>query len=171
MNNPVTEFFRNKYLDVRFRKLVDDSASIDFSVALGAVEKVLVLLSGDPDGNEALTGFLKQLSRLFDGGHVATFSMDTLRKDDMTWLGIPQQRYLDSIRSEQYDLVIDTVDPPTHISSYISALSGAPLRLNLYDNPWAHVYNLHFRTDNSRKLDEQLSNILRYLKTLKKTEK
>ena len=87
----------------------------------------------------------------------------------MNWLGVPNDSYLKVIRDEQFDLVVDINTKQDKISSYLCALSGAPMRVNLTSGDFDHLYNLHFRIkDIHKSIDERLQNMISYLEFLLK---
>lgn len=134
--------------------------AFDFASELKKTEKILVILPSRQEYTETMQNFVKKLSGLFKAARVSTFVSSSLRKEDLSWLGVPNEHYLKLIRDEQFDLVIDVNTMQDKICAYLCALSGAPMRLNLSAGQYDNIYNLHFRTSSEKTLDERLQHIV-----------
>ncbi len=151
--------------------LINQERAYDFSSELSKVKKVLVILPAQNEYTAPIQTFVKKLNRVFPEARISTFVSSTLRKEDIGWLGVPNEQYLKIIRDEQFDLVLDVNIDQDKVCSYLCALSGAPMRLNLSSGEFDSVYNLHFRSSSEKKLEERLANILSYLEYLLKQNK
>jgi hypothetical protein len=156
-----------KIINFRLRVLSKQDRAYDFSEQLAKTEKILIIIPAGDEYSESIQNFTQKIGMLFKKARVSTFVNSSLRKNDLNWLGVPNEKYLRIIRDEQFDLVVDINTKQDTISSYLCALSGAPMRINLTSSEFDHLYNLHFRVKDVRKsTDEQLQNILSYLKFL-----
>jgi len=145
----------------------------DFSEQLGKTEKILIIIPSGNEYSETIQNFIKQIGHVFKNAKVSTFVNSSLRKNDFNWLGVPNDKYLRVVRDEQFDLVVDINTKQDKVSSYLCALSGAPMRINLASGDFDHLYNLHFRIkDISKSIEERLQNMISYLEFLiSKSEK
>ena len=170
MINLVKKAILGKFLNFRLKMMTNQERTYDFSFELNKVEKVLVILSAQDEYSEPIQTFIKKLNSVFPKARISTFVSSSLRKEDLNWLGIPNEQYLKIIRDEQFDLVIDANGEQDKVGSYLCALSGAPMRLNLASGEYDSIYNLHFRSSSEKKLEERLANILSYFEFLKKNK-
>ena len=168
MSNPIKNVILGKYVNFRLKLLQGHERVYDFSTELKKVHKILVILPSDQEYSPTMQGFIKKLSEKFNRAHVSTFVSSSLRKSDIGWLGLPNEQYLKIIRDEQFDFVVDVNPQQDRICTYLCALSGAPMRLNLTSGNYDNVYNLHFRSMENKNIDERLNNILSYLSFLMK---
>ncbi len=166
MPNPVKELFLKRYLNLRLKLIRHGERAYNFAEELKKVKNILVLLPVGHEYEQASQDFLKQLGHIFPRGRVSTFVKSTLRKNDLNWLGVPNDAYLKVIQDGQIDLVIDLNQPQDRIVSYLVALSGAPLRLNLAEGEWDENYNLHFRLPAGASAEQQLVHIGKQLQRL-----
>jgi hypothetical protein len=99
--------------------------------------------------------------------NISTFDIGGLRRADCNWLGVPHEHYLNQVREGNFDLVIDLNTTPDRVCSYITAFSGAKVRMNLIPGRYDHIYNFQVRSDSHKSTEEKLQNILVYLLKLK----
>lgn len=171
MINPIKRIILGKYLNFRIKMLASQERAFDFSSELIKVKKVLVILPSQNEYTEPIQGFVKKLNDVFPKAGISTFVRSSLRNEDISWLGVPNEQYLKIIRDEQFDLVVDANNEQDKVCSYLCALSGAPMRLNLAAGEYDLIYNLHFRSPPEKNLEERLTNIISYFEFLKKHSK
>ena len=158
---------QKKFLDFHFKKIQEQETIYNFSLELKKVKKILVILPSEDEYAVNIQSFVKRLTEIFEKTRVSTFVNSTLRKTDISWLGVPNEQYLKSIQDEQFDLVVDINIVQDRICAYLCALSGASMRLNLAPGEYDYIYNLQFRADPQKQLNEQLNNIISYFVFLK----
>ncbi|MGD9900734.1 MAG: hypothetical protein AB7T22_16535 [Calditrichaceae bacterium] len=156
-----------KYLEFRFRKINNSEELYDFPKMIQNVKHIFVILSAGRDLEKENQEFLSSLYKVFGDVRISTFERSTLRKEDMNRLGVPNDQYLKNIQDEKFDLVIDLNVKQDKICSYLTALSGAPMRMNLISGRYDHIYNLHIRGGREVTPTYQFGNILTYLKSLR----
>lgn len=167
MITKLKETLLGKIIKVRLKIILQQDRTYDFAEELSKTEKVLIIMPAGKEYSEPMQGFIQQIGHVFTNSRVSTFVTSSLRKNDLSWLGVPNDHYLKGIRDELFDLVIDINLKQDKISSYLCALSGAPMRINLATGQYDHVYNLHFRMkDNNKTIEERLKNIISYLRFL-----
>lgn len=171
MSNPIKKIALKKYLNYKLKNLYKNERAYDFAFELKKVEKVLVILPPNEEYSTKMQNFIKQIGTLFPKARVSTFVTSSLRKEDMSWLNVPNEKYLKVIRDEQFDLVLDMNLKQETVASYLCALSGAPMRINLASGAYDGVYNMHFRTKQTENIDNQLKNIHAYLQHLQSAHK
>ena len=165
MISRVKESILGKIINIRLKMISQQDRTYDFSHQLNKTEKILIIIPAGNEYSETMQSFIKQIGHTFNNARVSTFVNSSLRKNDLNWLGVPNDKYLKVIRDELFDLVVDVNLKQDKISSYLCALSGAPMRINLSSGDFDHLYNLHFRAKdaNSKSLEERLYNIISYL--------
>jgi len=168
MINMVKKAILKRFLDLRLKLLVSNQRVYDFSREIRKVEKILIILPSGKEYEAVMQDFVSSISALFPRARTSTFLRSSLRKSDLSWLGLPNERYLKIIRDEQFDLIIDGNTYTDSICAYLCALSGAPLRLNLTSGPYDAIYNLHMRSRQDKPVAYRLELIKQYLKTLQK---
>jgi len=157
-----------KYLDFNlksFKKSNDPGIS---SANLKSIKQILVIKPINSVNEKSIQNFIAGLYAVYPDVQVSTFMRSSLRNSDTNWLGVPHEQYLKNIREIRFDLVIDLNLLHDTICSYICKLSGAPLRLNLKQGDYDNIYNLHIKSSDSGNIDNELQNILKYLKTFAK---
>jgi hypothetical protein len=165
----VKDSILGKIINFRLKMITNQDRAYDFSEELAKTEKILIIIPSGTEYSETVQNFIKRMGEIFNKARVSTFVNSSLRKDDLNWLGVPNDKYLKVIRDEQFDLVVDINTRQDKICSYLCALSGAPMRVNLASGDFDHLYNLHFRIKDIRKsIDEQLQNMISYLEFLLK---
>jgi hypothetical protein len=163
LKNIIKNAFLHKYLNFRLKLLQKHDRAYNFATELKNVQKILVILPTDQEYTQYIQNFVKNLGDQFKQAKISTFVSSTLRKTDLSWLGLPNEQYLNIIREENFDLVVDVNTEQDQICSYLCALSGAPMRLNLASGNYDTIYNLHFRSSPNKNLDEKLNNVISYL--------
>lgn len=171
MNNPVKIFLLNQVVNFRLKMFHKYERTYDFIEEVKKVKKILIILPANDEYSNQLQKFIKEINQTFNKSSISTFATSTLRKNDLIWFGVPNEKYLNLIREEGFDLVIDANIVQDKVCSYLCALSGAQLRLNLSSGPYDHIYNLHFRTGLDKPIPNRLSNIVTYLYHLKNKTK
>jgi len=161
------EILTNRFIRKKFNRLNLSAGVESFPELVKKVKRILVLLPSSASLESGSNIFISRLYDLFGDVQVSTFNRTSLRETDVNWYGLPNDQYLQNIRSEKFDLVIDLNSAPDYICSYLVALSGARLRLNLTSSNYDEVYNLHFRSDRKQNSQEMARNILEQLKKLK----
>jgi len=160
----IKETVLGKIINFRLKMISRQDTTYNFSEQLSKTEKILIILPSGSEYSETMQNFIKKMGEVFRKARVSTFVNSSLRKNDLNWLGVPNEHYLKIIRDEQFDLVVDINTKQDKISSYLCALSGAPLRVNLASGDFDHLYNLHFRMkDIGKSIDERLQNMISYL--------
>jgi hypothetical protein len=154
-----------KYLDFNLKSRRKDENLYVFSEKLKSIKQILVIKPVAGIDDKSLQNFIAGLYAVYPNVQVSTFLRSSLRGSDTNWLGVPNDRYLKNIQEIHFDLVIDLNLQHDTICSYICKLSGAPLRLNLKPGHYDNIYNLYIKSGNSISIDNELQNILKYLRT------
>ena len=90
-----------------------------------------------------------------------------MRKSDRNSLGVPNSTYLNQIRDEKYDLLIDLNPEQDRICTYLGALCEASMRIHLSEGNFDKIYNLQIRTDKNAPLSTRYDTLIIYLSKLK----
>jgi len=154
-----------KYLKFNLKSAKKNEKLCDFSKKLKSIGQILVIKPINSIADKSLQSFISGLYTIYPNIQVSTFTRSSLRKNDINWLGVPNSLYLKNIQKLKFDLVIDLNIHHDTICSYICKLSDAPLRLNLKSGHYDHVYNLHIKTNPNAAIDDELKNVLRYLRS------
>ena len=157
----------NQVVNFRLKMFHKYERAYNFIEEVNKVKKILIILSANDEYSSTVQQFIKEIGRTFKRASVSTFDSNSLRKSDLSWFGVPNERYLNIIREEGFDLVIDANIVQDKVCSYLCALSGAQLRLNLSSGHYDHIYNLHFRSDRDKPVPNRLQNIVAYFEHLR----
>ena len=154
-----------KYMDLRLRWFKSEQDDLELPGSIQKVRHILLITpEGHPELELALEQFASQMYKIFENVQVSTFERSSFRPQDGNWFGLPKEEYLDNFRQENFDLVIDLNLEPDRLCTYISALSGAPLRMNLVPGKYDHVYNVQIRTTDLGNAEYKMDKLLDYLK-------
>ncbi|MCB0281788.1 MAG: hypothetical protein H6627_06245 [Calditrichae bacterium] len=170
MINLVKNAFLRRFLNFRLKMIARQERAYNFSEELKKVRKILVILPSDQEYSQPIQEFVQKLGAKFSKARVSTFVNSTLRKSDLSWMGLPNEQYLKIIRDESFDLVVDANTEQDQICTYLCALSGAPMRLNVSSGMYDSIYNLHFRSSSAKNINEKLDNVIAYLTFLAKNK-
>ena len=155
-----------KYMDFRLKWFKADKQPLEFSSALKLVKNILLIAPVDhAELDEDVHHFASELYKIIENVRVSTFERSTFRPDDGNWFGLPNDSYMDNFRQENFDLVIDLNVEQDRLCTYICALSGAGLRINLTSGKYDHIYNFHIRSNESKTVSARFESILKYLRS------
>ena len=157
----------NQYLNFRLNYFRSNEDLCDYSAKIGTVKKILLILPAECKDKTEYRNFINGLNKIFQKAKISTFQIKDLRLHEQNWLGVPNESYLDELRSQNFDLIIDLNNEPDKICAYICALSEAPLRINLISGPYDHAYNLYFSSEQEKSPEERHQLILSNLTKLK----
>jgi hypothetical protein len=165
--NQIKDLMLNKYLNLRLNYFKNDDELCDYPANINKIKKILLIFPADRKDKTEYRAFISALNEIFSKAKVSTFQIKDLRLHEQNWFGVPNERYLDELRSEGFDMIIDLNEQPDKICAYICALSRAPVRINLTSGKYDHVYNLYFRSGENKPVTERYNLILDNLKKLK----
>ena len=167
MANQIKNLMLNKYLNFRLNYFKSDEDLCDYPGRIDKIKKILLILPAECRDKTEYRDFINGLNQIFPKSKISTFQIKDLRLHEQNWLGVPNERYLNELRSQSFDLIIDLNLRPDKICAYICALSEAPVRINLTSGKYDHVYNLYFRSETGKTVDERYDLILDNLSKLK----
>lgn len=170
MIKQIKNLLLNKYLNLRLTYFKNNEDLCNYPENINRIRKILLILPGDRKDKSEYRQFISRLNDIFEKAKISTFQIKDLRLHEQNWLGIPNDRYFKEMRSEAFDLIIDLNLQADKICSYICALSHAPIRINLISGEYDHVYNLFFRSDEEKSLQERYGLILKNLMKLKMSQ-
>lgn len=156
-----------KYMDLRLRWFKEDGPAVELPSAIRDIHNILIISPGSKEMEEDVHFFASELSREFDPVKVSTFERNSFRPQDGNWFGLPVDAYLENFRQEHFDMVIDLNPEQDRLCTYICALSGGTLRINLASGAYDHIYNFHIRMDKIQPLRKRLQGIIENLKRFK----
>ena len=152
-------------MDFRLKWYKSENQALEFPTTIQSVKKILLIAPTDHQELEAqVHDFASGLYTVFKLAQVSTFERSSFRPADGNWFGLPKEEYLDNFRQENFDLVIDLNLEQDRLCTYICALSGAGLRLNLSEGKYDHIYNFHIRTDKTQEIETRLQKVLQYFR-------
>ena len=167
MKERLKNWILNKYIGVRLKFITLEKEAQNFPALIQRIKNILVLLPIDNILDNHVEQFISALYKVFTDATISTFERKSFRKSDGNWFGLPSDTYMRHFTEESFDLVIDLTSENDRLSAYICALSGAPLRLRLFEGNFPHIYNLHIRTDPQKPLPERLNSILEQMRVFK----
>jgi hypothetical protein len=161
----------DKLLVNRFFLAKQKNEITDYSRQLSEAKKILIILPVIHQNVQLINDFKTNLANAFPKSSISTFGITSLRKSDMNWLGVPGKEYLNRIREEDFDLLIDLNEDQDRVCTYLSALSNAPLRIHFSEGKFDKIYNLQIRTDINASLNTKIQTLTNYLIKFSKIEK
>ena len=161
----------DKLLVNRFFLAKQKNEITEYSRQLSEAEKILIILPVIHQNVQLINNFKSNLANAFPKSSISTFGITSLRKSDMNWLGVPGKEYLNRIREEDFDLLIDLNEDQDRVCTYLSALSNAPLRIHFSEGKFDKIYNLQIRTDINASLNTKIQTLTNYLIKFSKIEK
>ena len=162
------DFILKKYIGLRLKLFTPEKEAQNFPSLIRSLKNILIIVPPDESVAESVTRFTSDLYKVFEDAKISTFERSSFRESDGNWFGLPKETYMRQFTEENFDLVIDLTPESDRLSTYICALSGAPLRMRLFEGDFAHIYNLHIRTDPQKPLKEKLRSINEQLHVFKK---
>ncbi|HGY55200.1 MAG TPA: hypothetical protein ENK44_05855 [Caldithrix abyssi] len=166
--NKIKDVILKKYIDLRLKLFPPDKEARNFPQLIREIKNILVLLPAQSAWEDDFQRFTSDLYKVFPEASISTFERRSFRKSDGNWMGLPSDAYMSQFTEVQFDLVIDLTPESDRLSTYICALSGAPLRMRLSEGGLSHIYNLHVRTDPQKPQKEKLKSITEQLRVFKK---
>jgi len=163
--NYMKKLILRKYMDLRLKWFKTDSSDLELPASIQKVRNILLITpEGYPELETALEEFASELYKIFKDVQVSTFERSSFRPVDGNWFGLPREDYMKNFQQAEFDLVIDLNLKPDRLCTYISALSGAPLRMNLSSGKYDHVYNVQIRTQASGNTEYKMEKMLEYMR-------
>jgi len=163
----VKNFLLEKLLDTRLHFTKEKSQITNFVQGIRSVKKVLIILPRDRAEEVKARKYLNALFKVFEKVQISTLDIFNLRRIDVNWLGVPNQAYLNRIRSEKFDLTIDLNSYHDALCTYLTGLIEAPLRLHLMEGKFDKIYNLHIRSRVTSPIEKRYQNLVNYLAHLR----
>jgi len=154
----------DKYIMFRLKLFNSGQRPFNFQEKLRVTRNILLMIPEENEYEQMVQHFASELYKIFNTVSVSTFERKSFRKSDGNWFGLPQERYLKNFQEAEIDLVIDLNPKHDNLCAYIAAWSNAPMRLSLGSGKYDFIYNLEFRTDGQKPMQERLHNVLNYLK-------
>ncbi len=138
-------------------------------IEMSRVKKILVIRPTIIINEQAVQLFIQKLNQIFSNCQISTFEISMLRKSDVNWLGVPNNAYLNRIRDEKFDLLIDLNSELDKVCTYLGALCEASMRIHLSEGKFDKIYNLQIRTDENAPLTTRFDTLIIYLSKLNKS--
>ena len=169
MLNPIKNYFLEKLVTTRLFLLKEKNPVTNFMQEMNHVKKILIILPVRVQASQAVQVFINKMNSTFSASEISTFETSMLRKRDVNWLGIPNSAFLNNIREEKFDLLIDLNSEQDNVCTYLGALSDAPMRIHLSEGKYDKIYNLQIRTDTEAPLSTRFDTLIIYLSKLRKS--
>lgn len=163
----VKNYVLEKILDTRLHFASGKNQITNFLNGIRSAKKVLIILPRDRAEEVHARKYLTALMKVFEKVQVTTLDVFSLRKIDVNWLGIPNQSYLNRIRSEKFDLTIDLNSHHDVLCTYLADLIEAPMRLHLVEGRFDKIYNLHIRSKMESSIEKRYQNLVKYMAHLR----
>ncbi len=127
------------------RELKKIKSAIHFPVQASSIQRVLVILPRDLQLIEPAHQFVNQLRQAFPAWHIQMFDVDKLPAEKLNWLKIPDSAYIQELKSQQFDMVIDLNRHGDWLVTYLAVMSGAPYRVQV-ENGDKQFFNIQYNT-------------------------
>jgi Family of unknown function (DUF6913) len=160
-----------------------NQASYSLNSSIDSPARILVLYPHGPEGLQHAYKMLTGLSTLFTnsefcligssgtsggktGKQVETKCLSP-QESDLTWSGLPNKTFINKIKQQKGDLLIDLSIQKDFFNAYIASCSGVPIRIGNYGTWGSPVYNLEIKTNYLQSEEKILNSFVDVLRTFK----
>jgi hypothetical protein len=177
-----TNFLVEKFLRWKARYFFKGEP-ISFSKTLREAQKVLIFLPHKVESFSSAANHLPAISEIFytskifllmpfeGGGFLSSLgSFEIIRIDvqDLKWLSLPKDKFIQKIRSYNFDISLDLDLEKNFLNAYLSLLSGSKLRIGVNKDKEEPFYNLELAISESGSFqDESYDSLVQILRNLK----
>lgn len=161
--NFVKDYFLEKMLNARLYFLKENPELTDFFDRIKQVGNLLIIVPRDRAEEVLARKYITRIHEIFKPAKFSTFDVCSLRQTDVNWLGVPNKSFLEKMKSENFDLIVDLNSHHDHLCTYIGAFIAAPLRIHVSEGKFDKVYNLHIRSGRINGMESKFKNMINYL--------
>ncbi len=105
---------------------------VQFPISAGQIHRVLAILPGQLEHLDRATAFVYRLRQRYPRWEIDLFDPDKIPDRQLGLSGLPRRPFLEQLRQEGYDLVINLSACGDVYRNYLVLASGAPYRLALF---------------------------------------
>ena len=167
--NFIKNYFLELFLDVRLFFIKQKTDMTNFFEDIKKVKKILIILPVDGAEEIISREYLSEIKRIFGKAKVKTLNLSTIRKNDTNWLGIPNQKYLANLQSEEFEFLLDLNGHHDKMCAYVCAHANVPMRLHISEGRYDKIYNLHFRVSENASLHSRYQNFMNHIGRMRQT--
>lgn len=164
--NYLKNYFLEKLLNARLFLMKKNPELTEFIGRIKSVKKILVVVPRDRAQEVVARKYLTRIKDAFPGSRISTLDIFNLRQNDVNWLGVPNDQFVDRFRKEKFDLLIDLNSYHDTLCSYLAAQTDAEMRMHICEGRYDKIYNLHVRTDSNTSLERRYSLLVNNLTRL-----
>ena len=169
-SNFIKDYFLEKMLNARLYFLKEKPELTDFFERVKHVKNLLIIVPRDRAEEVQARKYVSRIHEVFKPAKFSTLDVCSLRKTDVDWLGVPNKTFLDKMKSENFDLIIDLNSSHDHLCTYLGAFIEAPLRLHITEGKFDKVYNLHIRAGDTNGMESKIKNMINYLTRIRQMD-
>ncbi|RMG63517.1 MAG: hypothetical protein D6715_11180 [Calditrichaeota bacterium] len=114
------------------RQWRESSRQLTFPIPGERVHRVLAVLPGQLENLDRATAFVYRLRQVYPEWKIDLFDPDKIPEQETGFTGLPKKPFLDQLRQEGYELVINLSAGGDLYRNYLVLASGAPYRLALF---------------------------------------
>ena len=170
-SNFIKAYFLEKMLDTRLYFLKEKPELTDFFDRVKNVKNLLIIVPRDRAEEVLARKYVSRIHEVFKPAKFSTLDVSSLRKSDVNWLGVPNNSFLDKMKSENFDLIIDLNSTHDHLCTFLGAFIEAPLRMHISEGKFDKVYNLHIRAGNTNGIESKIKNMINYLTRIRQMDR
>ena len=126
------------------RVLKKSQQVVNFPLRASSIQRVLVIMPRDLNHIEAAHEFINHLRQRFPSWQVQIFDVDKLPPEKLNWMQIPRKDYIQELKHQQFDMVIDLNQQVDWLITYLVVMSGAPYRVHL-ESEDGQFFNIQFK--------------------------
>jgi hypothetical protein len=164
---PLQNYFLKKLVHTRLFFIKKNTQLVNFAERIKNVKKVLIILPINKREELIARTYLSKFNKLFKSSQISTLDVNSLRKTDVNWLGVPNMNYLKNIQSEDFELLIDLNGSHDYVCAYLGALTRASLRLHVSQGIFDKIYNLQFMSQPQESMEVRYNRVLHYLELMR----
>jgi len=159
-----------KNLVVLKTRLFFNPKVLSFCEVLNKAKRVLILLPTKAESFPKALNHLGSLSAFVSdsekflflpfqqegfSSHLKNYRMIILKKSDLNWFSLPNKEFIQRLKNLRFDITIDLDLEKNFLNSYLSFLSGSPLRIGVKNKAGLPFYNFEISlSEDERYLDE-----------------
>jgi len=165
--NFIKKILLTRFLNTKLFFMREKTNITDFPENLKNVKKILIILPRDRAEEVNVRKYIPEFFKIFDSCRITKLDLFNLKENDKNWFGAPNKFYLTKIKNDKFDLVVDLNSNHDILCTYLTATSGAPLRIHLAQGRFDKIYNIQIRPEFSSSLHARFKLMIGYLATMR----
>ena len=165
-------------------KMKKSTEIVDFASTLASAKSVLIIMPDNLEHFGVARNFIPEIKNNFSDAKLLFLTRENYHSlleinqphgiifvtdDDTNQLGLPKKKLQNKILATNFDVVIDLNLDFHLLSTFLCQISNAQLNICLDDKNREPFYNLSFRMNTQKNLEEKYQSLLKYLSVFSQT--